>query len=340
MHQLGGITIRNAEDGIFGQINIEFNLNAMFAAENFTINDAKTFLSGATANNALPVSIRIIGDASAFMSVLCEKYLPSIQGNEMDLVVSGCSLDSSSVNELLQGISGQKTVRKLDLSGNKIKDEDVANIAKMLGECAELSSLRLLDIGDNLITVHGAKLLFEAVTEHELEDLDLSGNPIENLSEISPLMPQSKGLKVLHLEGISLTDSDATELVGTLPLCLGLETVYFESNNFSQQALLNLAKSFALANNIRREKGLEQPLEFVGVDLPILDETILKSAEEKAKEIAPHIESPSRAESLASASTRSASPVSDFDDEPESSPQQPSTSSTVAKPGHTASSHQ
>ena len=111
-------------------------------------------------------------------------------------------IDSEGIVEFVKGRVIER-LEELNLSGNKLKDEDI----KILASTPKLSSLRVLRLSQNLIGDEGASAIGESTTLTNLTHLYIGRNSFGNagaqaLSETKTL----KNLKVLMLrEGVETT---------------------------------------------------------------------------------------------------------------------------------------
>jgi hypothetical protein len=81
-------------------------------------------------------------------------------------------LSPSHIQVLVGALEGNQDLKSLNLSGNKIDDEGVDHLAKILSTCPQLQNL---DLSDNNISVRGLETL-AACHPSSLRKLDLSGN--------------------------------------------------------------------------------------------------------------------------------------------------------------------
>jgi len=105
-----------------------------------------------------------------------------------ELNLASRNMGDSAINEIINGIKTTEGLKSVDLSGNKITDEGIADLAK-------------------------------AVCESNVEELDLANNKLTEkcVDTLVAILKTKKTLKVLNLEGNGITNRVAkNKLLNTL----------------------------------------------------------------------------------------------------------------------------
>ena len=118
-----------------------------------------------------------------------------------ELNLTGCSMTSDGVGEVVSGLSDNHTLRELYLSENKIGSEGAVAVATMLKRNSSLETLRLhmCSIGSS----GGVELGVALERNKTLRVLGLSGNPIgdDGVRGLCVGLENNSSLEVLHLHG-------------------------------------------------------------------------------------------------------------------------------------------
>lgn len=188
---------RNDLDDIDAKV-ISRGLKGCRALESLSLNGNPLGPSGIRhIAHALPESLKRLdlgstaasGDGiSSIMEVVSQRRVPNLTY----LNICGCGADNIAVAGILDAVSQVGLTLSLDAGGNNLGSEGIEYLAKSLVGCTTLQSIRLHGCG---IGGDGVCTLVQSVKdkgvsgkpEHALEDLDISGNMIDEASMIKVL---------------------------------------------------------------------------------------------------------------------------------------------------------
>ena len=151
----------------------------------------------------------------------------------------------------LWDVTNNQTLKVLDLSHNKLGDEDVAEIAAGL---AHNTSLETLDLSWNNIGQEGWNVLFDTIKSNtSIRKLKLNRNNLKNVTNIGQLL-DNQTLKELDLSKNNLGDEDVAEIAAGLAHNTSLETLELSENNIGIKGGIALFDALKNNTSIRKLK--------------------------------------------------------------------------------------
>ncbi|KAI7860953.1 hypothetical protein BDC45DRAFT_493176 [Circinella umbellata] len=181
---------------------------------------------------------------------------------------SSTSLDSDN-NNINKGPYPRRGIQRLDLTGNYLQ-QAVASIAQALYNNRSLTQLILTDC--QIYANECAKLAEALLSNHHLQVLDLSDNPIgiksdEGIQSIKTALSRNHFLRELNLAGTELDSSSAIALAECLP-----ENSTLARLDLSRNPQITMAGVLALAISIK----MNHTLTFLDINIPPNDVEMAK----------------------------------------------------------------
>jgi hypothetical protein len=165
------------------------------------------------------------------------------------LSLSHCYMGSAGARHLADGLSSKNSaVEKLDLSWNKLGDEEAGIFARVL---LANQNIKSLDLSDNTIGDAGALELAIALRQNNTLDLlDLDSNQIG--SDGASALVANDALKDLNLLSNSIGDDGATSIAEMLTRNESIEKVCIEG--FFEEGLKAFATGLSTMNGLKTLK--------------------------------------------------------------------------------------
>jgi hypothetical protein len=131
-----------------------------------------------------------------------------------------------------------KFTTAVDLSGNAIRDEGVANLSSALKNC---TNLQTLDLSGNHIGAEGVSILSSVLMNFtNLQTLNISGNNIgdEGVANLSSALKNCTNLQTLNLSGNAIRDEGVANLLSALMNSTNLHTLNLTDNHIGAEGVL------------------------------------------------------------------------------------------------------
>ena len=142
------------------------------------------------------------------------------------------------VTNIGKTLANNQTLKELDLSKNKLGDEDAVEIAAGL---AHNISLETLDLSRNHIVKEGWNAIFDALKSNtSIRKLNLLENNLWNAINIGQALANNQTLKELDLSHNKLGDEDAADIAAGLAHNISLKTLNLSWNKIEKVGYIAL----------------------------------------------------------------------------------------------------
>ena len=151
-------------------------------------------------------------------------------------------ITSEGMKKIVANIQNNGLLKKLDFSGNKIKDDGVKAVSNYLQ--SESCKLQTLNLASNIITSTGARYIANAIEMNEtLQELNISYNDISD-DGIEFISKRLRGLKKLYISHINISDSGIRSIKDCLMNNCTLLVLDLSNNNITNDWIKIIADSF------------------------------------------------------------------------------------------------
>jgi len=161
-----------------------------------------------------------------------EKAFHALWGTSEKLSYVSASWGLSEVKDLVDAINAleKPTVRHLELSKNKLDDDCMAELAKVLPRCQQLQTL---NVGHNQFGDAGAGALAQQLTQCGLlRELQMDNTQMtdQGLVALGKVIQQGKHLRKVNLAGTDCGKAGLVMLAASVKACASLENLRLTAN--------------------------------------------------------------------------------------------------------------
>ena len=184
-------------------------------------------------------------------SILLWNVYCAIFGQQNLTKLNWSSLGSVNIEEVINVMENNTTVKSLDLSDNHFNDDDAKKIVH--GFCKN-NTLQELDLSQNRITANGAKSISKCIECNKiLKEIDVSKNKISKcgLTEIAVALKRNKTLQSLNVSFNNISDDGAVAISECLKNNNTLQQLDMSHNKVYNKGIINIGEALQINTTLQ-----------------------------------------------------------------------------------------